>query len=191
VDIKKYWQYGVIGVIAIVILYAVMRGGQSSAPAASDGAVAVDVNYSPQGDPAAKAAQASAFSEIAGLFSLAISEESELAQARLGNETARAIAAGEEATARYGLDVGRQVAELQVRGARELAEFQAQSVNYLAESFRTKDLKRQSAVLNALTSIWGAPPTYAPQGSTSSQFLGGVSNVISSVGRLFGGGGRL
>lgn len=196
---SPYVKYGIIAAIGLVILYALMKGGSNSSSGPSGGAVAVDVNYAAQNDPAELASRASAFSEIAGLFGLAMTQESELKQAFLAHGTARRIAADEEATARaiaadetetarMGLSVATQIEGLRLRGARELAEYQASQVNYLAESFRNKGLDRQQTVLNALTSIWGTQPVFAPERrSATADIIGSISNAVSSV---FGGRGR-
>lgn len=183
---QKYLKYGLIAAAVIVVFYALMRGGTSSAQSAGGGgAVAVDVQYSGSVDQGESvAARSSAFSELIGLTGLITQEQSELEQSQDANRTARAIASGEELTTRYGLDLGRQIEAMRIKGAREFAEFQASQVNFAAESFRNKDVGRQSAYLNALTSIWGANPTYVPESqrpSTAAQIVNGISNAVSRV----------
>jgi hypothetical protein len=198
---EQHIKYGAIAVIAIIILYALFRGGRSTGTvAASDGgAVAVDVAPStPQGDSGALAARASAFSEVAGLFGQTLAEQSDREQARIANETARQIAAGQEETsrqiaagqeqtARQAIDVGAQVER--IRGEQQQArdEFQASAVRGLAESFRKTDVSRQSAVLNALVSLWNGSTGYVFSPKTG----GGATGIINAIGNAAGNVGKL
>jgi hypothetical protein len=175
----EYLKYGLIGGAILVVLYLFSRG--QSAP--SSGAVAVEVQYAGPDDSASIGARAQAFSELVGLGALTISEESELEQAQLANATAREIARYDTALGKYTLDVGREVDAMRGRQAMDLARFQAGQVNYLAESFRQKDIDRQATVLNALTSIWGAQPVYSPERERTStaEFINALSSGVSKL----------
>jgi hypothetical protein len=184
---QTYLKYGLIVAAVIVVLYALMKGGTSSAQSAgSGGAVAVDVQYSGSVDQGESiAARSGAFSELIGLTGLITQEQSALEQSADANRTARSIAAGDEATTRYGLDIGRQIEELRIRGARDLAEFQASQVNFAAESFRNKDVGRAANYLNALTSIWGAAPTYVPESQRPSTAAAIVNSITNAASKFF------
>ncbi len=173
----EYLKYGLIGGAILVVLYFLSRG--SSQP--SSGAVAVDVQYAGPDDSASLGARAQAFSELVGLGGLVISESAEAEQAREANITAREIARYDTALTKYGLDVGREVEALRGRQAMDLARFQAGQVNYLAESFRQKDVDRQATVLSALTSIWGAQPVFPPerQRTTAVDWINAISGAAS------------
>jgi hypothetical protein len=167
-----YIKYGIIAAIGIIILYAMMKG---SAPAQQSGVVGVDVNYTPMSDPAAISARASGFSELTGLFGSVISET-------LANETARTIALSEDETTRYALDASERVEQLRFQNLRDLQEFQAGQVSYIAESYRNKDVARQANVLNAIASLWGGSTNYPyPQSS------GGATGILNAIGGIVRG----
>lgn len=169
---QTYLKYGFIAAAVIVVFYVLMRRRRS--PPAASGAIDVAVEYTPTSDPGALAARSQAFGDVAGLFGLALSEQSELEQSRMSQETARHI-----------VDVERQVEEMRILNVRDLAEFQASQVNFAAESFRNKDPNRMAAYLNALTSIWGTPPTYLPQPPPSNKAADIINAVGNTVGKFF------
>lgn len=180
---KTYLMYAGIAAVVLFILYIFSRGS-SSGGSSDAGAIAVDVEYSPTGDAGASiAARASAFGELVGLSSQAIGESSAIEQSRMANETAQQISRDDLELGRFTLDVGRQIEEMRARQAMDLMRFQAGQVNYLAESFRNKDIARQSNVLNALVSLWGGGGTGYPY----PQSTGGATGILNAIGGIVRG----
>lgn len=181
---KDWLKYGAIGLVVIVVLYAIMKG--TSTQSTTFNTTPVSVEYEVTNDPAANvAARVQGFETLAGVGTGIYNLKGQVATTAIANETQRQISRNDTLLAQFGLDIQRQIEGM--RGEQKLREmeFQASQVNYLAESFRDTNIARQSNVLNALTGIWGGRGT----GYTYPQSTGGATGILREIGGIVRGVG--